>query len=375
MSQTVSAQTLIDAFESWVPKELAVGGDREKIGLQVGSYNQPVKNVMVALDVLEHVVDEAIESNVDFIIAHHPLIFHSLQEIDTDTPTGKVITKCIKHDIGVYAAHTNLDVAPGGVNDLMADSLGLGNTEVLVPTSSLKLNKLVVFVPKQAEGAVRAALGEAGAGYIGNYSHCTFSVGGVGTFLPHDGTDPHIGRIGALEEVGEVRIETIVPEHLQMQVIRTMLSAHPYEEVAYDIYPLENQVKVLGLGRVGELTQPMTLEMFAGKVKEAFAVSNLRLVGDPKANVRKVAVLGGDGNKFISQALSKDADVFVTGDVYYHTAHDAWMQGLHMIDPGHNVEKIMKAGVCRFFEDLARQTGYAIHVMTSASSTEPFRFI
>lgn len=374
MAKTVNGQTLIQAFEDWVPKSFAVDNDRKKIGLQIGTLKREVKTVMVALDVLENVVDEAIENHVDLIIAHHPLIFRPLQKINTDSAHGRIIEKCIKHDITVYAAHTNLDIVKGGVNDLMAEALGLKDTEVLVGTHNSQLKKLAVFVPRDHADDVRRALGDTGAGYIGHYSHCTFNSSGQGTFMPREGTNPFIGSEGKIEHVDEVKIETIIPSDIQPKVIQAMLAAHPYEEVAYDLYPLDNQGEVFGLGRIGILEEEMTLRTFADHVKKAFDVKGVRVVGQLDDTVKKVAILGGDGNKFMSTARLKGADVFVTGDVYYHTAHDAWMEGLNIVDPGHNVEKVMKTGVQRFLTDFIEKKGYDTHVIVSKAHTDPFTF-
>lgn len=375
MGKMANGQALIQAFESWAPKSLAIGDDREKIGLQVGTLNKTVKRMMIALDVLEDVVDEAIENKVDFIVAHHPLIFRPLKKVATDSVNGRIIEKCLKHGITVYAAHTNLDVAWGGVNDLMAEALGLQNTKVLVPTLETELKKIAVFVPKKYADAVRMAMGDAGAGFIGSYSHCTFSTPGKGTFLPTEEADPFIGTSGKLEHVDEIKIETIVTADQEKRVIRSMIEAHPYEEVAYDVYPLENKGETMGLGRIGMLNETLTLGTFVERVKQAFDVKAVRVVGDSGDFVKKIAVLGGDGNKFMSTAQIQGADVFVTGDVYYHTAHDAWMEGLNVIDPGHNAEKIMKNGVRRFFQRVAEEKRYDIEVLASQVNTDPFRFM
>ncbi|MFP7444265.1 Nif3-like dinuclear metal center hexameric protein [Bacillus infantis] len=368
----VNGHQIISLFEEFSPKNLAMEGD--KIGLQIGGLNNKVQNVMIALDVLEEVVDEAIEKNVQLIIAHHPPIFRPLQKINTDTAPGRIIEKLIKHDISVYAAHTNLDVAEGGVNDLLAEALGLENTEVLVPTHETSLKKLAVFVPLEAAEALREALGRAGAGAIGDYSFCAFSSEGTGQFMPGDSANPYIGTRGRLEKVKEVKVETIFPDHLEKKVISAMIKAHPYEEPAYDIYHLDNKGQSLGLGRVGTVPET-TLEEFAGKIKEAFGLDRVRVVGDLNSPVRKVAVLGGDGNKYFTQAKFKGADVYVTGDMYYHTAHDAMMMGLNIIDPGHNVEKVMKKGVAHILEKMAREKGYDVNFISSEVHTDPFKFI
>ena len=345
-----------------------------KIGLQIGRLNKPVHRVMIALDVLEEVVDEAIEKEVDLIIAHHPLIYRPLKNIMTDQMPGRMIEKLLKHDITVYAAHTNLDVAKGGVNDLLAEALELSNTEVLVPTHEIHLKKLVVYVPTEQCKRVKEALGNAGAGAIGNYSHCLFSSSGIGQFLPEENANPYIGDKGKLEQVNEERIETLFPDYLEKKVVQAMIKAHPYEEVAYDIYRVDNKGESLGLGRIGEI-QEVTLGEFANIVKNALDVPTVRVVGDLQSKVRKVAVLGGDGNKYISSAKFKGADVYITGDLYYHVAHDAMMMGLNVIDPGHNVEKIMKKGVANYLTKVSVEKGYDVSIFPSEQQTDPFQFV
>ncbi|MCL6572424.1 MAG: Nif3-like dinuclear metal center hexameric protein [Bacillus sp. (in: Bacteria)] len=363
---------VIQLFEQFSPKGLAMEGD--KIGLQIGRLNKKIERIMIALDVLENVIDEAIEKNVQLIIAHHPIIYRPLKNLLTDTVQGKMIEKLLAHDIAVYTAHTNLDVAKGGVNDLLAEALGLLDAEVLVPTFDTKLKKLVVFVPVSHAEVVRQALGNAGAGFIGNYSHCSFSANGTGRFLPGDNTNPYVGNAGQLEEVDEVRLETIVPEHLLKKTITAIIKVHPYEEVAYDVYPVENKGEVLGLGRIGKVSE-MTLGQFVEKVKTVFEVEHVRVVGDLSSKVKKVAVLGGDGNKYFMNAKFKGADVYVTGDIYYHTAHDALTQGLNMIDPGHNVEKVMKKGLTGTLQKMCKESGFAVEIFPSEVNTDPFQFL
>ena len=368
----INGYEIIQLFEQFSPKQYAMEGDR--IGLQIGRLNKPVHRVMIALDVLEEVVDEAIEKEVDLIIAHHPLIYRPLKNIMTDQMPGRMIEKLLKHDITVYAAHTNLDVAKGGVNDLLAEALELSNTEVLVPTHEIHLKKLVVYVPTEQCKRVKEALGNAGAGAIGNYSHCLFSSSGIGQFLPEENANPYIGDKGKLEQVNEERIETLFPDYLEKKVVQAMIKAHPYEEVAYDIYRVDNKGESLGLGRIGEI-QEVTLGEFANIVKNALDVPTVRVVGDLQSKVRKVAVLGGDGNKYISSAKFKGADVYITGDLYYHVAHDAMMMGLNVIDPGHNVEKIMKKGVANYLTKVSVERGYDVSIFPSEQKTDPFQFV
>ncbi len=369
----VNGHEIIQLFEEFSPKKYALDGDA--IGLQIGTLNKRVQNVMIALDVLENVVDEAIEKNVELIIAHHPLIYRPLKNIATENPGGRLIEKLIKHDIAVYVAHTNLDVAEGGVNDMLADALQLENTSVLVPTFEHKLKKLAVFVPEDHAEQMLSTLGKAGAGAIGDYSQCSFTSSGTGRFLPGSGTNPTIGKTGKLETVEELKIETIYPEYLEKQVVAAMIKAHPYEEPAYDLYPLDVTGEQLGLGRIGVLKEEMLLKEFAAFVKEALGVSGIRVVGNLGDRVKKVAVLGGDGNKYYSQAKIKGADVYVTGDFYYHTAHDAQNIGLNIIDPGHNVEKIMKKGVAARLKKLSGERGYDVKFIPSKLNTDPFIYL
>ncbi|RHW41034.1 Nif3-like dinuclear metal center hexameric protein [Neobacillus notoginsengisoli] len=368
----INGHELIGLLEAFSPKEYAMEGDR--IGLQIGRLNRPAERVLIALDLVEEVVDEAIEINAQLIIVHHPPIYRPLAKVATDTVQGKIIEKLIKHDISVYVAHTNLDVAKGGVNDMLADALGLQNPEVLVPTFDEKLKKLAVFVPVDHADAVRKAIGSAGAGAIGEYSFCSFSSEGTGRFLPGEGTNPFIGQQGQIEEVEEVKVETIIPDRLVKKVISAMLKAHPYEEPAYDLYPLENKGESLGLGRIGTIEE-MTLAEFANKVKADLDVENVRVVGNLDAKVKKVAVLGGDGNKYFSQAKFRGADVYVTGDIYYHVAHDGLMLGLNMIDPGHNVEKIMKKGLAAVLSQMCEKAGFDAEIIASEISTDPFKVV
>ncbi|PLT30985.1 Nif3-like dinuclear metal center hexameric protein [Peribacillus deserti] len=364
---------IIHLLEEFSPKAYAEEGD--PIGLQLGKLNKPVSKVIIALDVTEEVVQEAIDAGSELIIAHHPPIFRPLKHLRTDLPQGALYEKIIKHDIAVYAAHTNLDVAKGGVNDLLANALKLQDIKVMSPTYEKKLKKLAVYCPVPHEKALLDALGQAGAGHIGNYSHCSFSSTGTGRFLPEAGTSPYIGTQGKLEAVEEVRIETVYPADIEKKVLQAMFRSHPYEEVAFDIYPLENQGEILGLGRVGKLESEMSFTEFADYVKKALDVEHVRIVGKPDAVIKKVAVLGGDGNKFIKAAKYSGADCFVTGDIYYHTAHDALMMGLNMLDPGHNIEKVMKKGVADVLSRLVEEKGYKTEFIASAIHTDPFTFL
>ena len=366
-------QTVIQYMEQLAPKYVAYPDDR--IGLQLGTLQKEIRKVLIALDVNEEVVDEAIELDADLIIAHHAIIFRPLKQLQTDSPMGKLYEKLIKNDIAVYISHTNLDVTEGGMNDWMAEALGMENTLPIDDVHTEQLSKLVVFVPKSHHQEVLDAVLNAGAGWIGNYSHCSFNIEGFGTFLPREGTDPYIGKQGMMERVNEVRIETIVPQGIRNKVIQAMLKAHPYEEVAYDLYSMDLKGRSFGLGRVGKLKEPVTLAGLVDIVKEKFEVPHVRVVGDPDRIIKKAAVIGGSGGKFMNGAIFKGADVLVTGDVDYHTAQDALAAGLAMIDPGHNAEKIMKTKVAEWMEKKLQENKYDTEVISSAINTEPFRFM
>lgn len=366
-------QTIVQFLEAWVPKYLAMENDR--IGLQVGTLNKPVKKVMVTLDVLENVVDEAIEHSIDLIIAHHAVIYRSLKNLRTDLPTGRLYEKLIKNDIAVYVAHTNLDSAEGGMNDWMANMLELTDLAIIAPVYTEELQKLVVFTPETHYNALIKALGDVGAGWIGEYSHCTFGAPGVGTFLPHSGAKPYIGEVGHLEKVNEVRLETVVPKSLMKKTIAAMLATHPYEEVAYDIYPVVQPGKSYGIGRVGTLPQKMTLRELAHLVKSKFQLEGLRFVGDENSVIHKVAVVGGSGRDFMHQAAFKGADCLITGDINYHDGHEAMSLGMTIIDGGHHMEKIMKQKVADYLSKVLRENGSATEVIVSNAPTDPFRFL
>lgn len=371
MKMTVQNVDVFNTMEKWAPLEFASGWDN--VGLQVGSFNKPVKRIMITLDVLESVVDEAILQKVDLIIAHHPLLFKSMKQVNVDTAQGRIIQKLLQHDISVYASHTNLDTANGGVNDMLCDFLGIENRKLLVTSYTEQLVKLVVYVPTTHVTAVRDVMGENEAGHIGNYSHCTFQTEGTGTFMPLEASNPYIGSQNELEVVNEVKIETIIPKPKLSRVVDAMIEAHPYEEVAYDVYPLEINGKTYGIGRIGTFGKNMNLKELSEHVKEVLTVPKLRVTGDLNKQIKKVAVLGGSGEKYMHAAKRQGADAFITGDMTFHAAQDAWQMGLAVIDPGHHVEKVMKEGTKKYLESELDHTD--LEIMVSNVRTEPFQFI
>lgn len=362
-------QAIFRELEAWAPKTFAY--DWDNVGLQVGSISDKTEAVLVTLDVNDAVVDEAIRLGANVIVSHHPMLFKPLKTIDFNTPKGKLVRKLIKHDITVYASHTNLDIAEGGVNDLLAEKIGIENVQPMVVTHEEPLYKLAVFTPVDHVNEVVDALSEAGAGHIGNYSHCTFQAPGTGTFKPLEGANPYIGTQHKIERVEELKIETIVPETLLKNVVEAMLKAHPYEEVAYDIYPLKNEGKKYGLGRIGTLKEVVNFHQLIEMTKKVLDVRHVRYVGDLDKQVKRVAVLGGSGEKYIHKAKQLGADAYITGDVTFHQAQDAKDNGLALIDAGHYIEQVMKEATKRFIEERFP----SLNVYVSNVNTDPFQFL
>jgi dinuclear metal center YbgI/SA1388 family protein len=291
------------------------------------------------------------------------LIFKALPSIKVDSPVGSLIRKLIMADISLYAAHTNMDSASKGVNQILAERIGLLDIQPLPLRSAGRyenLYKLVVYVPLTHVDEVRAAISSAGAGSIGNYSDCTFQSPGIGTFKPGPGTQPFIGQTDKLEQVDESRLETICPEHLLKSVIEAMLQAHPYEEVAYDVYKIEKPGTLYSPGRKGRLPQAVTLGKLAEQVQSQLDLPALRLVGNTEHLVQKVAVVSGSGASFIKE-IAGQADVLITGDLKYHEARDAAALGLAVIDAGHQAtEELVVQEVCRLLGKESSQAGWQV---------------
>lgn len=370
---TAKVQTIINLVEQLAPKYLAEEWDN--IGLQIGSPAGEVHKVLVTLDINAEVVEEAIQADVDLVVAHHPLIFSPLKNLRFDTPLGRNIALLIGNSIAVYAAHTNLDSAQDGVNSVLAQRLGLQETGVLAPSYREKYCKIVVFVPQGQVDQVRDAMTQAGAGWIGNYSHCTFQTAGTGTFKAGAGAKPFIGQIGELERAEEYRLETIIAERAVGKVVKAMLKAHPYEEVAYDLYPLLNEGASQGLGRIGKLPAPVTLGELAQQVKELLGLTNLRLGGDLGKKIEKVALCGGSGAALIHKAVFQGADVLLTGDIKYHEGQDILAQGMCFIDAGHNgTEQIIVPVLAQYLREKAAEAKLDIEVVESRINTDPFQY-
>ncbi len=348
----------------------------DNVGLQVGDYNNEIKKILVALDINEQIIEEAIEKNADLVITHHPLIFNGIDNIHTQTSKGRTIFKAIKNGIAIYSAHTNMDIAQGGLNDFFADKLNILNTELLSKENEIGLYKLAVYTPFDSVEEVKEALFNKGAGEIGNYSKTSFSIKGEGTFLPGDDTDPHIGKNGELEKVDEIKIETVVPENKVDNVIRGMLKVHPYEEVAYDVYKLPYQSEYNGLGRIGELENPISLKDYCKTIKNKLNIEKLKVRGNMEDKIKKVAICTGAGADFISLANAKGADLYITGDVKYHEAQLAEALDLNLVDAGHyETEIIFKELIGNYLLEAKEENNLEFELLISNNNTNPWSYL
>jgi dinuclear metal center YbgI/SA1388 family protein len=328
---TTKIKEVAEFLETLAPRSLQESYDNS--GLLTGNPEWEVSGVLVTLDCVENVVEEAIHLKCNLIVAHHPIIFRGQKKLTGETYVERTVIKAIKHDVAIYAVHTNLDNVLEGVNKKIAERIGLVNLRILDPRKDT-LMKLVTFIPTLHAEAVIQALNEAGAGNIGHYKNCSFRITGTGTFQPTDQAHPHIGTKGQLETVEEVRAELIFPHHLERRIIRALKLSHPYEEVAYFLNRLENENQEAGAGVIGELSAPEEPMEFLKRLKVSMNTSCIRhsaLLGSP---IKKVAVCGGSGSFLLSKAIAGGADVFVSSDFKYHEFFDA--EGKIMIaDIGH----------------------------------------
>jgi len=362
-------KTLVRKIETKYPLDLAY--DWDNVGLLVGDFDNDIQKVLVVLEANEKVIDEAIENNVDLIVTHHPFIFNKMNKINTSDLKGKLIHKLIKNDIALYSMHTNFDIAFDGLNDYFMEVMGFENSKILDVTKNETLYKLVVYVPNTHIEKVKDALAKSGCGHIGNYSHCSFSTEGIGNFKPLEGTNPFIGQQGVVESVNETKIETIVPQKNLGGAISSMLNAHPYEEVAYDLYKLENKGQGFGLGRVSKLESSMSLEELCKHIKSKLNMDYIRVIGDINSTINKVAVVTGSGADLVKKAQRQGAQVLITGDVKYHDAQDALDIGMNIIDCGHfDSEDIFKDVMKRFLAEIEE-----IEVLSSDINLNPFKTI
>jgi dinuclear metal center YbgI/SA1388 family protein len=311
---------LIHTIEVFAAPELQEDYDNAK--LITGSKEWDCTGVLCTLDVTVEVVKEAIEKKFNLIVAHHPIIFKGLKTINGNDYVQQVIIAAIKNDIAIYAAHTNLDNVVLGVNGKIADKLGLINTKILAPKHHI-LRRLITFAPEDKAEDVRKAVFDAGAGHIGKYSECSFNSIGTGTFKAEEGADPYVGEIGKRQNEKETKIEIVYPFYLENQVVDALIKSHPYEEVAYDIFTMDNVHFGIGAGIIGELEKEISEKDFLKKVKESFDIQTIRHTALLNRNIKKVAICGGAGSFLIKTAIAQKADIYLTSDIKYHEFFDA----------------------------------------------------
>ncbi len=363
----MKVKDIVQIFESFAPK--GYQEDYDNSGLSVGDPNMEVSGILCCIDITMDVLDEAVSKKANLIVSHHPLIFRGLKSITGQNYIEEIIIKAIKNDIAFYSGHTNFDNIENGVNKKIADILGLKDCCILDPLKN-SLVKLATFVPVEHVEKVRQALFEAGAGTIGKYDNCSYVTEGIGSFRGGEESNPFVGNKGEIHYEKEVRIETILPSILKSKVIKALLQTHPYEEVAYDIYPLENEFHQAGAGMIGLLPEPVSLKQILEILKNKFNAQGIRYAGQKTDNISKIALCGGSGSFLIPKALQHKADVFITGDIKYHQFFDAG-KDLIIIDIGHFESEQFTKDI--FYEVLKKKIPkFAVHL--SEVKTNPVKY-
>ena len=358
---------ILTELESFAPPFYQESWDNS--GLIVGDKTEDVRAILLTVDVTEAVVDEAIAKGVNLIIAHHPIVFKGLKQLIGQNYVERVVIKAIRNNIAIYAMHTNLDVMPEGVSFKMAERLSLQNIKTL-DVSNHKLNKLVVYTPKTHEEKVRSAILDAGAGHIGNYDFCSFNTSGTGTFRALEGSKPFVGEQNKIHHEEEIRMETIFPLHLKSKILNALLTTHPYEEVAYDIYQMEQKDQSVGLGKIGQLKEPMDELAFLKLLKTQFNLQKLRHSPLLGKKIKRVAVCGGSCS-FLIQKAKQQADILVTADVKYHEFFDAENE-LVIADIGHFESEQFSKDI--FYDIISKKfSNFAVHF--SEINTNPINYL
>ncbi|MFV8368069.1 Nif3-like dinuclear metal center hexameric protein [Flavobacterium sp. LB2R40] len=322
---------IISVLEEMAP--LAYAEDFDNVGLLVGNQESEAKGILVCHDALENIIDEAIAKNCNMVVCFHPILFSGLKKITGKNYVERAVIKAIKNDIAIYAVHTALDNHQEGVNKIFSTSLGLINTKILIPKQNF-IRKLVTYtIPENAE-EVRNALFDAGAGKIGNYENCSFNSKGIGTYMGNEHSDPQVGERFEFVQGDEIKIEVTFEKHLENKILKNLFKSHVYEEVAYEIYDLQNKHQNIGLGMIGELKNPMKEKEFLLFVKEKMQCQGIRHSNFLEKEIKKVAVLGGAGSFAIKNAIQAGADAYLTADLKYHQFYEAENK-LLLVDIGH----------------------------------------
>ena len=381
---TLTLQEVISALETRYPPTTAEAWD--SVGLVTGDPAQPVKKILFAMDPVATVVDEALEWGADLIITHHPLLLRGVKSVATTGAKGAVIHRLIAGGCALYTAHTNADVARRGVNEALAETLGLQELRPLISAGGAELDKHVVFIPAQPANVLAEivdAMSRAGAGQIGDYSGCHWQVTGTGSFKPESGADPTIGRIGETETVTEHRLEMIAPASRRAAVVSAMRGAHPYEEPAFDVLNLAQIPDGTGLGRIGKLAQPLSLKAFAQHVAYVLPATEqgIRVAGPADAQVETVAVCSGSGDSLFDAVRAAGVDAYLTSDLRHHPASEARETALnangkpYLIDTAHFASEWpwLDYGAQDVGSDLAA-SGYEVEIRVSSRRTDPWDF-
>lgn len=365
-------EEVIRVIENWAPPGAA--WENDNVGLQVGSPKQKITNIFLCLELTDKAINQAIRKKANFIFTHHPFLFKPLKKINTHSdPKSKLVEKLIKNNITLYSAHTNLDFTKEGVSFELGNMLKLENLTFLEYEKDNQV-KLVVYVPESSLTKVSEALFEAGAGKIGEYSNCSFISSGVGSFKGSQNSNPTIGTKGDLEFVDEVRLEVIVNSWNSGNVVNALNKAHPYEEPAFDLYPLRNNNVNYGLGVIGSLKKSMSKNEFLKHVCKSLKTDNVRYNEGKKNKIKKVAVCGGSGSELLASAIKKGADAFVTADIKYHTFQDA-ENNILFIDAGHYETEIHALNRVKIkLENLIKSKEEPVKVFKFSGSTNPVKF-
>lgn len=360
-------QEIIKIIEDFAP--LSYQESYDNAGLIVGNNSTTVTGILVCLDSTEEVVQEAFDKKCNLIIAHHPIIFSGLKKLNGKNYIERTVIKAIKNDVAIYAAHTNLDNVINGVNYKIAEKLGLKNAQILSKKNQL-LKKIVVFCPISHAEKVRNEMFANGAGSIGNYSDCSFNTIGTGTFKAGKNANPFVGEIDKLQLEDEVKIEVVAESFKVNQIIDGMLKVHPYEEVAYDIYNLENKANV-GSGVIGELDEAKSETEFLDVLKQTFKAEGIRYTPLLNKKIQKVAICGGSGSFLLNDAIKAGADIFISADFKYHQFFDA--EGKIIItDIGHYESEQFSVEI--FYEILTKKiTNFAVRL--SEINTNPINYL
>lgn len=369
---------VVAALEAAYPPTLAQ--DWDAVGLVCGDPAEPVESVLVAVDAVPETVDEALETGAQLLVTHHPLLLRGVHGIGADTPKGALVHRLVRAGVALFTAHTNADAADPGVSDALAAALGLQVRGPLVPAASRALDKIITFIPTgPAIAAVHEALAEAGAGRIGDYSHCSFATAGTGQFRPLDGANPTIGTVGRLERVAETKLEMVLPRARRSAVVAALRATHPYEEPAFDVVELADVPSTLGLGRVGVLPEPESLAAFTRRVAAALPATawGVRAAGDPDRQVQVVAVCGGAGDSALGAAVAAGVDAYVTADLRHHPASEHLLAGSlpgratpALVDVAHWASEWPWCGQAA--DVVRRELGGSVTVHVSRRRTDPW---